>query len=78
MTNRRAMHLVYERMKLVIEPSSAVTLAVVLYSDAFRESLEKIAGKRGKKDIGELNVGLVFSGGNVDLKTLSSLFSRVL
>lgn len=69
------MKLVYERVKLVIEPSSAVTLAVVLYSSEFRASLNDIAQKRGKN--GSLNVGIVFSGGNVDLATLSDLFKRI-
>lgn len=72
------MYLVYERMKLVIEPSSAVTLAVVLYSQEFRQNLDVITQHRGKQGVGELNVGLVFSGGNVDLKSLSSLFSQLL
>lgn len=50
-----AMHLVWERMKIIIEPSSAVAFAAVL-----REK-----GKfKGKK------VGIIISGGNVDLKNL--------
>ncbi|MCC7540834.1 MAG: pyridoxal-phosphate dependent enzyme [Deltaproteobacteria bacterium] len=50
---RRAMRLLWERTKLVVEPSGAVPLAVVL-SDAFRD----VPGER---------VGIVLSGGNVDL-----------
>lgn len=50
-----AMRLVWTRMKLVIEPSAAVPLAVIL---AHREQFE------GKK------VVAVFSGGNVDLDNL--------
>jgi threonine dehydratase/serine racemase len=53
----RAMRLVWERMKLVIEPSAAVPLAAVL-SDKFRE-LDGIE-----------RLGIVFSGGNVDLEKL--------
>jgi threonine dehydratase len=50
-----AMHLIWERMKIVVEPSSAVTLASVLNSpDRFR-------GKR---------IGILISGGNVDLANL--------
>ena len=52
-----AMRLVWERMKIVIEPSSATVLAAVL-SDEFR-TLDGI--KR---------VGLIISGGNVDLDRL--------
>lgn len=50
-----AMRIVYERMKIVIEPSSAVPLAAVL---ANKEVF------RGKK------VALILSGGNVDLRRL--------
>jgi len=50
-----AMRLVWTRMKLVIEPSAAVGLAVVL------EQPERFAGKR---------VAIVLSGGNVDIDRL--------
>ncbi|WP_373519467.1 pyridoxal-phosphate dependent enzyme [Pricia sp.] len=51
----RAMRLIWERMKIVVEPSSAVALAAVL-SDTHRF--------KGKK------VGIIISGGNVDLRKL--------
>lgn len=51
----KAMKLVYERMKIVIEPSSAVPLAAIL------ENKEDFEGK---------NVGIIISGGNVDLNNL--------
>ncbi|MBS0487690.1 MAG: pyridoxal-phosphate dependent enzyme [Proteobacteria bacterium] len=50
-----AMRLVFERMKIVIEPSSAVVLA------AITRYREHFAGKR---------VGAILSGGNVDLDRL--------
>jgi len=50
-----AMRLIFERLKLVIEPSSATVLAAVL------RHREHFAGKR---------VGLILSGGNVDLDRL--------
>jgi threonine dehydratase len=50
-----AMKLVFERMKLVIEPSAAVVLAAIL------EDKVQVKGKR---------VGLILSGGNIDLKKL--------
>jgi threonine dehydratase len=50
-----SMRLIWERLKLIIEPSSAVTLATVL------ENREFFEGKR---------VGLILSGGNVDLDNL--------
>ena len=71
------MRLVYERVKLVVEQSSAVTLAVALYSQEFKAALKELAKDRGKGDADPLNVGLVFSGGNVDLLKLSALFSSV-
>jgi threonine dehydratase len=51
----RAMRLLWERMKLVVEPSGAVPLASVL------EYPEHFADRR---------VGLIVSGGNVDLHHL--------
>jgi threonine dehydratase len=49
------MKLVWERMKIIIEPSSATVLAIIKENpDVFR----------GKK------IGLIISGGNVDLKNL--------
>ncbi len=54
-----ALKLVYERMKIVIEPSTAVPLAALL------KNKELFAGKR---------VGIIFSGGNVDLKKLGEWF----
>ncbi|REA62778.1 threonine/serine dehydratase [Dyadobacter luteus] len=50
-----AMRLLWERMKLVVEPSGAVSLAMVLKNKALFE------GKR---------IGIVISGGNVDLGRL--------
>ena len=50
-----AMRLVFEQMKLVVEPSSAIALAAVLRHH------EHFAGRR---------VGVILSGGNVDLDAL--------
>lgn len=50
-----AMRLIWERMKIIVEPSSAVALAAVL-----REK-EKFRGKK---------TGIIISGGNVDLGNL--------
>lgn len=56
-----AMRLLWERMKLVVEPSGAIALATVL---AHRE---QFAGRR---------VGILLSGGNVDLDALPLLFAQ--
>jgi len=50
-----AMRHVWERMKIIIEPSAAVAMAAVLGDDL------DVAGKR---------VGIILSGGNVDLEKL--------
>lgn len=63
-----ALRLVYERMKILIEPSSAVGLAVALYNEDFREMVEREAGEEG------WDVGVVVTGGNVDLMALGGLF----
>jgi threonine dehydratase len=55
-----AMRLVWERMKIIIEPSCAVPLAAVI------KGKEKFAGK---------NVGIILSGGNVDLEKAAKLFA---
>lgn len=64
-----ALRLVLERMKVVVEPSSAVPLAVVLFNEEFRAMVEREAGPEG------WDVGVVFSGGNVGLDKLGALFA---
>lgn len=54
-----AMRLVWERMKIIIEPSSAVTVAALLRDTS--ENPERYKGKQ---------VGIIISGGNVDLDKL--------
>lgn len=51
-----AMKLIYERLKIVIEPSSAVPMAAII------EKKVKVSNK---------NVGIIVSGGNVDLSKIS-------
>ncbi|KAF4990785.1 hypothetical protein FGRMN_8274 [Fusarium graminum] len=64
-----AMKLVFERFKLVVEPSACVPLAVALYDEDFRSMVEKQAGEDG------WDLGLVFSGGNVGLDAVGKLFA---
>ncbi|KAK3309098.1 tryptophan synthase beta subunit-like PLP-dependent enzyme [Chaetomium strumarium] len=66
---RRAMRLVYERMKLVVEPSAVVGLAVALYNEDFRAMVEREGGQEG------WDLGVVFSGGNVSLDKLGELLA---
>ena len=54
-----AMRTIWERMKLVVEPSAAVPLAAL------------IEGRRdGRLDLPGARIGIVLSGGNVDLGRL--------
>ncbi|ROV96789.1 hypothetical protein VMCG_07913 [Cytospora schulzeri] len=58
---RAALRLVLERMKMVVEPSAAVPLAVVLFNEDFRSLVEREAGEEG------WDIGVVLSGGNVPM-----------
>ena len=51
----KAMRLIWERMKIIVEPSSTVPLAIIL------DNKEKFKGKK---------VGIILTGGNVDLEKL--------
>ncbi|KAI9150561.1 putative serine racemase [Paramyrothecium foliicola] len=64
-----AMRLILERMKLVVEPSAAVPLAVVLFDEDFRSMVEQEAGEAG------WDLGIVLSGGNVAADGLANLFT---
>ncbi|NND11763.1 MAG: pyridoxal-phosphate dependent enzyme, partial [Flavobacteriaceae bacterium] len=50
-----AMKLIWERMKIIVEPSCAVPFAALL---------------RDKEDYRNKNIGIILSGGNVDLSNL--------
>ena len=56
---KAALRLIYERMKIVVEPSCAVPLAAIL------KNKELFAGKK---------VGLILTGGNVDLSKFGQWF----
>lgn len=55
-----AMRIIWERLKIVVEPSCAVPLAAVL------KDKQRFAGKR---------VGIILSGGNIDLERAAKLFA---
>lgn len=55
-----AMRMIWERLKIVVEPSAAVPFAAVL------KEKSRFSGKR---------VGIILSGGNVDLERAAKLFS---
>ncbi|MBA3487451.1 MAG: pyridoxal-phosphate dependent enzyme, partial [Lysobacter sp.] len=56
-----AMRLLWQRTKQIVEPSAAIALAAVL------TKREQFAG---------LRVGIILSGGNVDLDALAGLFAH--
>jgi threonine dehydratase len=57
-----AMRLMWERLKLIVEPSAAVALAAIL------KSREKFFGKK---------IGIIISGGNVDLEKALKIMTSV-
>ncbi|PYU03251.1 MAG: serine dehydratase [Acidobacteria bacterium] len=59
-----AMALIWERLKVVTEPSSAIALAPVLKP----ETIQLISRDRSRP--GKLKIGIILSGGNVDLRSL--------
>ena len=60
-----AMRLVWERMKIIIEPSSAVAIAPLLRPGAVAE-----LNLAARADGGAPKLGIIFSGGNVDFSAL--------
>ena len=54
-----AMRLIWERLKIIVEPSCAVPFAAVLKS---------------KEKFKDMRVGIILSGGNVDLEKIGGLF----
>ncbi|KAL4866758.1 hypothetical protein BDV12DRAFT_130423 [Aspergillus spectabilis] len=65
---KAALRLVLERMKVVVEPSAVVGLAVCLYNEEFRRLVEEEAPEGW-------DVGIVFSGGNTTVEAIGKLFS---
>ena len=58
----QAMRIIWEQLKIIIEPSSAVPFAAAI------KRKERFTNKR---------VGIIFTGGNVDLEKMLGLFSQV-
>jgi threonine dehydratase len=65
---KKALRLVLERMKLVVEPSAVVGLATALFNEDFRRIVEWDGGEEG------WDLGIVFSGGNVSVEALGKIF----
>ena len=58
---RRALHLLFERAKIVVEPAGAVPVAAALFR---------------KTPLRGVDVGVIISGGNVDVDTFARLIAR--
>jgi threonine dehydratase len=59
-----AMALIWERLKVVTEPSSSIALAPLLRSEVMAAMVRDISGR------GKPRIGIILSGGNVDLHAL--------
>jgi len=66
---KKALRLVLERMKEVVEPSAVVGLATALFNENFRRIVEREGGEEG------WDLGIVLSGGNVSLEALGKMFA---
>jgi len=66
----RALRLLLERAKLVVEPSAVVGLAAVLFNEDLRRIIEREGGEAG------WNVGVVLSGGNISLDGLAEVLAH--
>ena len=64
----QAMRLVLERMKVFVEPSAVVGLAVCLYDEEFRSLVEMEGGEEG------WDVGVVLSGGNTTVEAIGKMY----
>lgn len=77
-----SLRLVWERMKQIIEPSAAVGLAVVLDNQEFAKMAHQIANEKRKqrelseKEVVEVRIVVVWTGGNVELDAIISALSR--
>lgn len=74
---KMALRLVLERVKVVVEPSAVVGLAVILFNHDFRKMVAKKQSEAG--DITTTtdrawHMGVIFTGGNTTVKALSALF----
>jgi threonine dehydratase len=65
---KAAMKLLLERMKLFVEPSACVGLAVALFDENFRSLVEREGGQEG------WDLGIVLTGGNTTIEAILKIF----
>lgn len=68
-----AMRLLFERLKVTVEPSSAVPVAVALFDEGFRRWVQRECDAHGQDAV--LNVGVILSGGNTTMDVLAKLYA---
>jgi threonine dehydratase len=68
---KETMRLVMERMKVFVEPSGVVALAVVLYNESFRRWVYE---KQEEEGGAAWDIAIVFSGGNTTIEAILGLF----
>lgn len=66
---KNAMKLLIERMKVFVEPSAAVGLAICLYDEDFRALVKREGGEEG------WDVGVILSGGNTSIEAIIKMFN---
>lgn len=67
---KQAMRLLLERVKIVVEPSSCVGLAALLFDEEFRQWIAREQGEE------TWDVGLVLTGGNTTIEAIIGMFSE--
>jgi len=67
---KQAMRLLLERVKIVVEPSSCVGLAALLFDEEFREWIVKEQGEE------IWDVGLILTGGNTTIEAIIRMFQE--
>lgn len=65
----QSMRLVMERVKVVVEPSAVVGVAVALFDEEFRGEVERGGGVEG------WDLGVVLSGGNTTVEAVGRMFA---
>lgn len=68
---KMAMKLIFEHLKVVVEPSACVPLAVILFNQEFRMMAAEMQVQEGKSC---WNLGIVLSGGNTTMEKISFMF----
>ncbi|CAO1635278.1 unnamed protein product [Parajaminaea phylloscopi] len=73
----RALGLVTDKMKQLIEPSAAIGLATLLENSQLQDLVRQVHARKGTEgDDGPVRIGIVWSGGNTTVQTLAEHLSR--